>query len=202
MKVEEVFRSRIVIFIFQILILTLFILFMDYRIDINFDGGILEEQKAIIQFLANYVLFDKLSGLYFIYFVWIIVSLIPIFIYNDFKKSYSMNLMVFFFPNFFLYIFLSRYSPIYFNSNFQFHFLHTILLCIVIVLISIGIPLILRKIKKFISETPIEDLHAIASKSKKICPICGTEYESSPKFCYKCNTDLTIPIEDKIRKEE
>ena len=202
MKVKEVFRSRIVIFMIQTLVLTLFIFFMDYKIDINFDVDVLEAQKVIIQLLANYILFDKLSGLFFIYFVWILVSLISIFIYNDFKKSYSMNLVTFFFPNFFFYVFLSRYSPEYFNSKFQFHFSHTILLCIVIVAISIGISLILRKIKKFKSETPIEDLHAIASKSKIICPNCGTEFDSTPKFCYKCNTDLTIVIEDKRRKEE
>jgi len=201
MKLKEVFRSRIVIFIIQTLILTLFIFFMDYKININFDAGVLEEQEVIIQFLANYILFDNLFGLFIIYLIWILVSLIPIFIYDNFKKSYSMNLITFFFPNFFLYVFLSRYSPEYFNSNFQFHFLHTILLGVVIVGLSIGLSLLLRKIKRLKIETQIEDLHAIASTSKIMCPNCGTEFESIPKFCYNCNTDLTISIEDKSGKE-
>ncbi|MFX0104214.1 MAG: hypothetical protein ACFE75_01830 [Candidatus Hodarchaeota archaeon] len=76
------------------------------------------------------------------------------------------------------------------------------LLCILIVSISIGLSLILRKIKKLKVETSIEDLHAIASRNKIICPNCGTEFDSSPKFCYKCNTDLTKLIEDKNRNEE
>lgn len=202
MKVKEVFRSRIVIFIFQILILMLFVFFMGYDININFDMGVSIEQEAIMKFLANFILFNELFGLFFIYLIWILISLIPIFIYNNFKKAYSMNLMTFFFPNFFLYIFLSRYSPEYFNSNFQFHFLHTILLGIVIVGLSIVLSLLLRKIKKLKIETQIEDLHAIASTSKTICPNCGTEFESIPKFCYNCNTDLTITIEDKIEKQE
>jgi len=164
--------------------------------------GVTGEHQAIIQFLANYILFDNLSGLLFIYVIWILVSLIPIFIFNNFQKAYSMNLLTFFFPNFFLYVFLSRYSPEYFNSNFQFHFLHTILLGIVIVGISILLSLLLKKIKKLKIELQIEDLHAIASRSKSLCPYCGTKFESIPKFCYVCNADLTILIDDKSEKEE
>lgn len=201
MKVKEVFRSRIVIFIFQVLILTLFVFIIGYEMNINFDIGVSIEQEVIMKFLANFLLFNELFGLLYIYFIWILVSLIPILIYNNFKKAYSMNLMTFFFPNFFLYIFLSKHSPKYFNSNFQFHFLHTILLGIIIVGISIGLSLILRKIKRLKIDTQIENLHAIASTSKTVCPNCGTEFESIPKFCYNCNTDLTITIEDKSGKE-
>ncbi|MFX1304625.1 MAG: hypothetical protein ACFFBV_09850 [Promethearchaeota archaeon] len=201
MKVKEVFRSRIVIFIFQVLILTLFVFIIGYEMNINFDIGVSIEQEVIMKFLANFLLFNELFGLLYIYFIWILVSLIPILIYNNFKKAYSMNLMTFFFPNFFLYIFLSKHSPEYFNSNFQFHFLHTILLGIIIVGISIGLSLILRKIKRLKIDTQIENLHAIASTSKTVCPNCGTEFESIPKFCYNCNTDLTITIEDKSGKE-
>jgi hypothetical protein len=202
MRVKEVFRSRIVIFIIQFLILTLFIFFTGYKINISFDLGVTVDHQAIIQFLANYILFDNLSGLLFMYIIWILVSLIPIFIFNNFKKAYSMNLVTFFFLNFFLYVFLSRYSPEYFNSNFQFHFLHTILLGIVIIGVSILLALLLKKIKKLKIETQIEDLYAIAGESKIKCPTCGTEFESIPKFCYKCNTNLTISIEDKSGKEK
>ena len=97
-----------------------------------------------------------------------------------------MNLMTYFFLNFFLYLFLWRYSPVYYNSNFQFHFFQTILLGIIIIGLSIGLSLVLRKILKHKITVNIEDLVTLASMGKKICPNCGTEFESIPKFCYKC----------------
>ncbi|MFW9998874.1 MAG: hypothetical protein ACFE9Q_02170 [Candidatus Hodarchaeota archaeon] len=192
MKIIDFFRSRIILFLIQILLLSSFIYSLGYFFKINFDAGTLIEQEVIIQFLANYILFDDLLGLCFIYISWIIVSLLPIFIFNNFKKAYSMNLMTFFFPNFFLYVFLWKYSPDYFNLNFQFHLLHTILLGLVIIGISIGLSLLIKKITKKEVITQIEDLSILASEGKKVCPNCGTEFESVPKFCYKCNTDLSI----------
>ncbi|MFX1347999.1 MAG: hypothetical protein ACFE92_04960, partial [Promethearchaeota archaeon] len=189
MKIIDFFRSRIILFLIQILLLSSFIYSLGYFFKINFDAGTLIEQEVIIQFLANYILFDDLLGLCFIYISWIIVSLLPIFIFNNFKKAYSMNLMTFFFPNFFLYVFLWKYSPDYFNLNFQFHLLHTILLGLVIIGISIGLSLLIKKITKKEVITQIEDLSILASEGKKVCPNCGTEFESVPKFCYKCNTD-------------
>ena len=202
MKLYEVFRNRFVLFVIQTLILNLIVFYFGYKINLNFDIGITVEQIAIIQFLANYILFDILPGLFFIYLIWILVSLIPIFIYNDFKKSYSMNLITFFFPNFFLYVFLSRYSPIYFDSHFPFHFMHTILLGIVIVGLSIGLSLVKKKILKFKFIAKIEDLQIIANQSKISCPKCGIKFSSLPKFCYNCNTDLTEIIEDRTGKKD
>jgi hypothetical protein len=190
-----------VIFLIQIVILSLFIYGLGYKFYVNLDIGILIEREMIIQFLANYVLFDDLSGLCFLYIGWILISLIPILLYKNFKKAYSMNLITFFFPNFFLYIFLWRYSPEYFNSNFQFHFLQTILLGIVIVVLSIGISIILQIITKDKIGAHIEDLSAIAGKIKSICPKCGTKFDSIPRFCYKCNTDLSINIEENNTNE-
>ena len=202
MKIMDVFRSRIILFIIQILLLSLSIYSMGYYIDINLDMGISIERKIIIQILANYTLFNDLFGLFFLYISWILVSLIPIFVYNNFKKAYSMNLLTFFFPNFFLYVFLWRYSREYFNSYFQFHFLHTFLLGIVILGLSIAFSLILKKVLKFKSETQLEDLSLIANKNRIECPKCGVEFNSTPKFCYNCNADLTVLIKEKSGKEE
>jgi len=196
MNLIEVFRNRLVLIIIQTLILNLIILFFGYKFNLNFDVGIEFEQSVIIQFLANYVFFDTLHGLFFIYIIWLLVSLIPIFIYNNFKKSYSTNLLTFFFPNFFLYVFLSRYSPFYFNSNFPFHFMHTILLGMILIFFSIGLSLVIKKILKSKIKDQIEELHIIASKSKTVCPKCGVEFDSLPKFCYNCNAEIK-EIEDK-----
>jgi len=202
MKIIEVFRNRLVLFSIQTLILNLIVFFFGYHINLSFDIETIPEQKVLIQFFANYTLFDILPGLFFIHLIWISVSLIPIFIYSDFKKSYSMNLLTFFFPNFFLYVFLSKHSPVYFNSHFPFHFMHTILLGIEIIILSIGLSFIIKKILRSKIEQRMEDLHDIASAGKLTCPKCGVEFESFPKFCYNCNTDLTMTIEDKMGKEE
>jgi hypothetical protein len=93
-------------------------------------------------------------------------------------------------------VFLWRYSPIYFNSNFQFHFFQTILLGIVIIGLSIGLSLASVKILKYKTTTHKEDLTSLINMSKIKCPNCGTEFESIPKFCYKCNADLSLIIRD------
>ncbi|KKN14549.1 hypothetical protein LCGC14_0994940 [marine sediment metagenome] len=195
MKIIDVFRMKIVMFLIQILILSLFIYFTRYEFIIfSFNIKTLGEQAVIIQILANYVLFDKLTDLLLIYTIWIMVSLIPILFYNDFKRAYSMNLMTFFFPNFFLYVFLSRYSVEFFNKYFQFHFLNTLLLGIVIVIFSFVISLIFKKIKISKGGSRIVHLETIAKSISTICPQCGTEFESRPKICFNCNADLTIKL--------
>lgn len=202
MKIIEVLRNKFVLFLFQTLILNLFVIFFRYNINLSFDIGTTLEQRAIIQFLANYTLFDSLPSLYFIYFIWILAALIPIFIYTDIKKSYSMNLLTLFFPNFFLYVFLSRYSHSYFNSFFIFHLINTILLGFVLIILSIGLSFIIKKILKSKVDQRKEDLQDIIKAGRLICPKCGVEFESIPKICYNCNTDLIMKIEDKKSKEE
>lgn len=192
------FKSKIVIFVIQIVILSLIIYSFDYKFNINFDTDISIEHKKIIQILANYIMFDKLSNLLFIYLIWILVSLIPIFSYNNYKKAYSMNLITFFFPNFFFYIFLDRYSSDYFDSNFPTHFFQTIILGIFIVSISIGLSLILKALIKPKASVHYEDLQLIASKCKSKCPKCGTQFNSIPQFCYNCNTKLTFNTGENI----
>lgn len=194
MKILEFFRSRIILFVIQIFLLTLFISSIRHTAQITFNSGISNEQKWIVQILANYVLFNNMSGLYFIYIAWILISLIPIFLYNDFKKAYSMNLITFFFTNFFLYVFLSRYSKEYFNSHFTYHILHTILLGIIIVVLSIGISLFLRKVRKVKTEARDTELQHVRDQIKSKCPNCGAEFNSTPIYCYKCNTKLLVDI--------
>ena len=201
MRIIDFFRSRIILFFIQMVLLSFFIYGLGYKFNVNFDAGLLIEQQVIIQFLANYVLFDNLSGLCFIYIGWMLISLIPIFLYNNFKKAYSMNLITFFFPNFFLYIFLWRHSPEYFDSNFQFHFLQTILLGVTIVIFSIVLSIILNRITIDKIRTQKEDVSTLADKIKSICPKCGTKFDSIPRYCYKCNTDLSIYIEEKNTNE-
>ncbi|MFX1570323.1 MAG: hypothetical protein ACFFCV_18335 [Promethearchaeota archaeon] len=201
MRLIDFFRSKIIIFLIQIIILSFFIYGFGYVFNINFDIDISIERQVIIQFLANYVLFNDLSGLCFIYIGWILISLLPIFLYNNFKKAYSMNLITFFFPNFFLYIFLWRYSEEYFDINFQFHILQTILLGIAIVIFSIVISIILKRITIDKIGTQTDDVSTIAGKIKSICPKCGTKFDSIPRYCYKCNADLSINLEEKNTNE-
>lgn len=194
MKILEIFRNRIILFAIQIFLLTLLISFIRYTVQISFNSDISIEQRWIVQILANYVIFNNVSGLFFIYIAWTLISLIPIFLYNDFKKAYSMNLVTFFFPNFFLYVFLSRYSKEYFNSYFLFHIFHTILLGIILAVFSIGISLILRRFSNVKPEARDSELQNIKNHIKSKCPNCGAEFNSTPIYCYKCNTKLLVDI--------
>jgi hypothetical protein len=198
MKIIDFFRSKIVIFLVQILILSLFLFYFGYKFRINFDIDVSEAQKKITQFIVNYILFDDLPGLLFVYLIWILVSLIPIFLYNNYKKAYSMNIITFFFPNFFGFIFLDRYSYDYFNSKFSFHLLNSVLLILLIVTLSIGGSLTLNKILKGKTEERIEDLHVVISDIKSKCPNCGTEFNSTPIYCYNCNSRLIIKSEENV----
>lgn len=196
MKMINIFRSRFVIFVLQFLMLTILISFMSYDTNIYFDIGISHERALIIQFLANYVLFSNLSSLLFIYIIWLSVSLIPILVYIDFKKAYSMNLLTFFFLNFFPYVFLKQYSPLYFDIYFQFHISNTILLGIVIVGFTIALSLIFKKIKVGKLSSRIVNVETIAKRISSVCLQCGTVFESRPKVCFNCNANLTNKMEN------
>ena len=198
MKVIEFFRSKIILFIIQILILSLFIYIFHYNVNINLDNNGSIPQELIIQFIANYVLFKNLSGMFFIYVSWIVISLIPDFVHNNFKKAYSMNLMTFFFPNFFVYTFLYQHSVNYFNSNFLFHLIHTILIGLILTSISLIISLTLKKIMKVKIDAQLEDLQIVANQIKSKCPNCGTEFDSVPTFCYNCNSKIILKPEENV----
>lgn len=185
---------RLVNFIIQISILSLFIYIFEYKYTINFDKGISKERKDIIQFLANYIMFNANDpfGTIFIYLSWFIASLIPILSFNDYKKAYSLNLTTFFFPNFFFYIFLLRYSPNYYHSHLQIFLTQTVILGIFIVLYSIGLSLLFMKIRRLSNKAQLENLRLIEEKNITTCPNCGTQFNSIPQFCYNCSKELTI----------
>ena len=194
-KISKFFESKIVIFLFQIILLSLLIHIFTYNFNIDFDKNILKERNNIIQFIANYVIFTEQNGASFIPISWFFASLIPIFIFSNYKRACSMNLTTFFFPNFFFYLFLYRYSPIYFNSYFLTIFSRTIILSVFIAIVSIGLSFILMKIRKSKSKTHEKDLKLIASKNRITCPYCKMEFESIPKYCFNCLKEIII-IED------
>jgi predicted Zn-ribbon and HTH transcriptional regulator len=198
MKVIDFFRSKIILFLIQILSLSLFIYIFHYSVDINFDSNVSVPQELIIQVIANYVLFRNPSGMFFIYMSWIVVSLIPVILHNNFKKAYSMNLMTFFFPNFFSLTFLYNYSKDYFNSNFLFHFLQAILIGLIITLISLVLSIILKKIRKVKIDVQLEDMQIVANSIKSKCSNCGTEFDSAPNFCYNCNSEIILKPEENV----
>ncbi|KKK45515.1 hypothetical protein LCGC14_0697880 [marine sediment metagenome] len=201
MKILDFFRSKVIIFIIQIFILSLVLIFFNYNSPINFDSKVSPPQERIIQTIANYVLFRDFSGLIFIYSIWISISFIPIFIYNSFKRAYSMNLLTFFFPNFFVYAFLYNNSINYYKSNFLFHIIPTIFIGLIIVVVSFVGSFFLKKLGKPKIETRIEDLHIIMNQIKSKCPNCGTIFNSTPIYCYKCNSNIIIESEDNIEVE-
>ena len=188
----SILKIKIINFILQIFILSLFIYVFDYKFEITFDGNISKERRDIIQFLANYIMFDSnnISGVQFIFLSWIIISFIPIINFDDYKTTYSMNLYTFFFPNFFFYIFLYRYSPNYFHSRFSTLIIQTLILGVIIVVFSIGISFILNKTIRHKSKAQFEDFKKIVEKIKYTCPNCGTEFNSIPKYCYNCLKEL------------
>ena len=198
MKVLDFFKIKIILFLIQNLILSLFIYYFGYQIDINFDSTVSIPQQGIIQLVANFVLFNNSSGMIFIYYIWIMVSFIPDFLYNNFKKAYSMNLMTFFFLNFFALTFLFQHSKEYFDSNFLFHLLNSILLGLIMTIISLLVSIFLKYISKDKTDDHMEDLHIIANQIKSKCPKCGTEFDSTPAFCYNCNAKLILKPEENV----
>ena len=193
-KLSRFFKSKIVLFSIQITIISLLIFIFNYRSNIIFDTQISQVRKDIIQFLANYVIFvfmdNDFSGFIYIFISWTIVSLIPILVYNNFKKAWSMNITSFFFPNFFFYVFYSRYSEINSKLVFPSLFSQTILLGLYIVGLSIGLSLGLKKVLRPKDEVKIEDLKVIEDMTKSRCPFCGTEFNSIPKYCYNCSREI------------
>ncbi len=199
MKIKAFFLSKIVVFIIQILILSIFIVTFKYTINLSLDVGISALQDKIIQILANYVLFNNRNSLLFIYSIWIATSLVPIFMFNNVKKASSMNLTTYFFPNFFVYTFLYYHSRNYFEIHFGFHLLHSILLGLIIILISISLSILLKKVRKIKPQAYLEDLENIARSIKSKCTKCGTEFDSSPLYCYNCNAKLIYDQEENAR---
>jgi len=194
--VKEVYgkfvRSKIVIFLVQFIILTLFIYGFNYTFQIDFDASISEERKMVIQFLANFIQFDDLYSFFFINGIWILISFIPILFLREIRSTTIANLKLVFFLNFFFYVFLFRYSPIFFDTTFWTLFLNTIITSIFIIVISVIFSFILKKLMEPKEEEQLADLETLVNTTKIKCPKCGAEYNSVPKYCYKCSTELTL----------
>ena len=190
MKILKIIRSKITIFLIQFMLLSVFLIMFEYSFEIEFDSSISGERKQIIQFLANYIMFKSFNDTLFIYFLWLLVATIPVILFRKVKKVYSMNVLTFFFPNFFFYVFLSRYSPIYFSEQFGQLIFKTILLAAVIIIYSIALSLVINYFWKITRKEETVKLLEIEKKIVSVCPNCGTKFDSKPLYCYKCNTKL------------
>ncbi|MHA2288423.1 MAG: hypothetical protein ACXABG_06515 [Promethearchaeota archaeon] len=205
MKKLKLFKSKLVLFCIQILFLSLFVVIFNYEFQINFDVSTdprAIEQQLIIRFLANLIMYNDTFGFVYISLTWFMVSLIPISIYNDFKKAYSMNITTFFFPNFFFYVFYWRYSEIYFNAQFPTYITNTIILSLMIVIESIVLSLLLKFIKKLRKDSEPINLEQIETLNRTECPKCGTQFNSIPKYCFNCNHLITNELGEVIGNAE
>ena len=201
MKIKNLFKSKLMLFCIQILSLIVFISISKYELQIEFDPSA-SEQQFIIQFLANIILYNNSFGFVYIYLTWIIVSLIPILIFSDYKKVYSMNLTTFFFPNFFFYVFYWRYSETDFTAVFPTFIIQSILLGMTIAFTSIALSLILKFIKSSITNSNVEILEQIEQLNTIKCPKCGTKFDSIPKYCFNCNSLITNELGENGGKEK
>ncbi len=188
--ISNVYKSKIGIFVIQVVLLTVFIWIFNYSIPINFDPGILYEREVIIQFIGNYVIADTFMHGLLLFVVWFIVSLFPVVIYRESKRAMFANLKLMFFPNFFFYLFYHRYSPTFFSSTWGRFLLPFLLLGGCILMISVLFPTIYHKLTATKPEVKREELRKLAQKSRSRCPKCGAEFDSKPTFCYKCSTRL------------
>jgi len=202
MKIKSIFKSKLMVFCIQISILLISNAIFNYRIQIDFDLSTdprAGEQQFIIQFLANIILYNTTFGFFYITITWVIVSLLPILIFNNFRKTYSMNLTTFFFPNFFFYVFYWRYSIASFSSVLPTFLVETIALAITIVIISIGLSFVLKLIRNEEKKVEIMDIEL---KNRSKCPQCGAKFESKPNYCYNCNTYLKEEVGENIGSEK
>ena len=193
MKIKTIFKSKLMVFCIQILILLISSVIFNYRIQLDFDLSTdprAGEQQFIIQFLANIILYNTTFGFLYINITWVIVSLLPILIFNNYRKAYSMNLTTFFFPNFFFYVFYWRYSITSFSSVLPTFLVETIALAITILIFSIGLSLIFKLIRNFENDENKVNITEIELKNRSECPQCGTKFDSKPKYCYNCNSHL------------
>ena len=199
MKAADLYRSKLGLFCIQVFILTLFITLFQYSFFIDFDGGILPERRLVIQLLANYVMYEWDGSLLFIYGIWLLIAIIPVIILKETRKVVVMNVITFFFPNYFFYVFLIKYSSENYTSIL---ILKTLLLGSIIASFSVLLTIILKLIKNLRKEVTLQDFSLIEQQTKSKCPYCGTEFNSIPVYCYNCNKRLIPSLEDKDGESE
>jgi len=192
----SIVKSKIFNFFIQILLLSIIIFSFEYQVSLNLDGSLNAEREWIIQTLANYILYDyqgfNFLSILFIYSSWLGISLIPIIIFREPIKAYSINLTTLFFPSFFFYVFLNRYSPDLFEAHFWDFFNQTIILAVVLAVFSILVSLGLKMIFQSSSQKQSENFERLVAQIRTKCPHCGTEFESKPKYCYNCSKEIAI----------
>ena len=199
MKAAYIYRSKLGLFFIQVLILSVFIIGFQYNYFIAFDSGILPERRLVIQLLANYVMYEWDGSLLFIYGIWLLIAIIPVIILKETRKVVVMNMITFFFPNYFFYVFLIKYSSENYTSIL---ILKTLLLGSIIASFSVLLTIILKLIKNLRKEVTLQDFSLIEQQTKSKCPYCGTEFNSTPVYCYNCNKKLIPNLEDKDGESE
>lgn len=199
---SKIVHTKVFTFILQMSILVLLIYVLNYNFRIDYDEGILMERMLIIQYLANLVSFKDIDGLIIILFSWILIGVFPVFLFNHYKKILSMNLLTFFMPNFFFYVFLNKYSRNYFINNFPVLFLNTVLVSVILSISSVMLGLVRMELSKSKSKDQSENLKKVSEKNKTVCPECGAKFESIPQFCYNCSKKLDSlnPSQEKMMR--
>ena len=199
MKISSFFKKKTVSFVIQFSLLTLIIYLFNYSFIIEFAPNVEIEQRVIIQFLANYVLFRESDRIIFMYVAWLIVSLFPILVNQDWKKACSTNFLTFFVLNFFVYVFLfngdMRVTSDFFTLNFVLLIWNSIILGVIILTYSLLISILLKKLKSSQLEKKTSK-HLLNDKPLMVCPKCGTDFDSIPLYCFKCNEKLTVDESD------
>ena len=64
------------------------------------------------------------------------------------------------------------------------------MLSITILIVSIGLSLILKLVRKIKNDEKKVNIMEIGLKNRSECPQCGTIFDSKPKYCYNCNIQL------------
>lgn len=194
----KILRSKLVIFSVQFVLLSLFIYTSNYSFQINFDPTITPERQVIIQFLGNYIFYKDISTLLFLAGIWIGISLIPILVFKDPRTATSANIKILFFLNFFFFVFLYRYSSSYFNKELWNLFLKAFILAGIVIIFSVVLSYGIKKLIQPKEETHIENLKKITKLTTSTCPNCGAKFQSNPKYCYKCLTELSKSKENPL----
>ncbi len=182
---RTIFQSKIVILICQFSLLSAITYGFGHVFAIQFDASIHPVQQASVQFLANYIFFEGTPELIIVYLAWTIALLIPVFVFNASRKTLFSVLTLFFLLNFFFYVFLSRYSPLYYSAHSQELITKTIFLGLYVSVVSACLPLLSKRFFKSKGEQ-IKDIQKVNFKDTYYCPHCNTEFKSLPLYCYNC----------------
>jgi hypothetical protein len=193
-------KSKIFLAVLQIIILSFMVITFSNGKTFIYNPQSLDIQKFVVSFLATYVIYQTAFEMMFLYFSWLAISLIPVIVYHDYKKAYSLNLTIYFIFNFFFYIFLNRYAESSFRLSFTIYFVNSVILGLIIIAFSICLAIISNKLIRFKQRAKQDSNYP--SKSLKVfrCPNCGTEFNSYPIYCYNCNEKLPEYVNDDENK--